>query len=55
MPTHDWQFWVVTLIALVALGALVRMFVPKKKGKRTTLTVSAKKKDPGCGSDCGCS
>jgi beta-lactamase regulating signal transducer with metallopeptidase domain len=45
MPIGDWQFWVVTLIALLALFALFRMFVPKKKGKRTSLTVSAKRHD----------
>tara|TARA_E500000318_G_scaffold5598_1_gene5688 strand:- start:12740 stop:12916 length:177 start_codon:yes stop_codon:yes gene_type:complete len=57
MPIGDWQFWVVTLIALVAVYALFRMFVPKKKGKRTSLTVSAKTKDRSsdkCGEDCGC-
>jgi hypothetical protein len=43
MPINDWQFWIVTLIALGALYALFRMLVPKKKGKRTSLTVSAKK------------
>ena len=45
MPINDWQFWIVTLIALGALYALFRMLVPKKKGKRTNLTVSAKQKD----------
>lgn len=53
MPIGDWQFWVVTLIALVAVYALFRMFVPKKKGKRTSLTVSAKNRSK-CDSDCGC-
>ena len=43
MPINDWQFWIVTLIALGALYALFRMLVPKKIGKRTNLTVSAKK------------
>ena len=43
MPINDWQFWIVTLIALGALYALFRMLVPKKKGKRPSLTVSAKK------------
>jgi hypothetical protein len=44
MPWGDWQFWVVTALALSGLWVLVRMFIPKKKpkGKRTTLTVSAK-------------
>ena len=55
MPIGDWQFWVVTLIALVAVYALFRMFVPKKKGKRTNLTVSAKKHAHKDSSDSGCS
>jgi len=45
MPINDWQFWVVTIIALFALLVLYRVLVPKKKGKRTNLTVSAKKHD----------
>ena len=45
MPTNDWQFWVVTIIAIVALFVLYRVLVPRKKGKRTNLTVSAKKHD----------
>ena len=53
LPITDWQFWVVTVIAIVALYLLARMFVPKKKGKRTSLTVSAKKQSK-CDSDCGC-
>ncbi|MFG0246141.1 MAG: hypothetical protein ACF8MF_08855 [Phycisphaerales bacterium JB052] len=44
MPIGDWQFWVVTIIALVALVVLYRVLVPRKKGKRTNLTVSAHKK-----------
>jgi predicted MFS family arabinose efflux permease len=55
MPWTDWQFWVVTVIALVALFVLYRVLVPRKKGKRTNLTVSAKKHDKQCDSDCGCS
>lgn len=44
MPWSDWQFWIVTILALGALWILIRMFLPKKKpkGTRTTLTVSAK-------------
>ena len=53
MPINDWQFWVVTGIALVAVFSLFRMVMPKKKGKRTNLTVSAKKQSK-CDSDCGC-
>ncbi len=55
MPIGDWQFWVATLIALLALAGVYRVLVPRKKGKRTTLTVSAHKKskpyDEGCGRD----
>lgn len=53
MPLGDWQFWVVTIIALGALIVLARMLVPRKKGKRTNLTVSAKK--PRQDRDCNCS
>lgn len=44
MPWSDWQFWVVTALATLGLWVLIRMFIPKKKprGRRTTLTVSAK-------------
>ncbi len=55
MPIGDWQFWVVTAIALVAVFSLFRMVMPKKKGKRTNLTVSAKKHLHKDSSDTGCS
>ncbi|XHC24752.1 MAG: hypothetical protein ACFHWZ_09300 [Phycisphaerales bacterium] len=47
LPLSDWQFWIVTALALGALWILIRMFLPKKKpkGTRTTLTVSAKGRD----------
>ena len=54
MPINDWQFWVVTIIALFAMYVLYRVLVPRKKGKRTNLTVSAKKRSK-CDTDCGCS
>ncbi len=51
MPVHDWQFWVTTLVALMALGYLLRNIVPvpfwskrakrKQHERRATLTVSA--------------
>ncbi len=44
MPIGDWQFWVVTVIAIIALYVLWRVLVPRKKGKRTNLTVSAQKR-----------
>jgi uncharacterized membrane protein YobD (UPF0266 family) len=57
MPIGDWQFWVVTIIAMVAMYVLYRVLIPRKKGKRTNLTVSAKKHGDQnkCGNDCGCS
>jgi hypothetical protein len=47
MPVHDWQFWVVTLAAILAGAWLLRGVIPglKKKrppGKRTTLTIGGK-------------
>jgi hypothetical protein len=51
MPVDDWQFWVTTLVALMALGYLLRNVLPvpffskrakrKKHERRATLTVSA--------------
>lgn len=41
MPWGDWQFWVVTLAAVLALVWLVRLFKPKKKRSvRTNLTIN---------------
>jgi hypothetical protein len=48
MPVHDWQFWVVSAIALVALVYLLRRVVPagflgtKKPGTKTSLTIGGK-------------
>lgn len=47
-PVHDWQFWVVTFAAVLALAFLLRGLFPwAKKRKatkrgRTTLTVGGK-------------
>lgn len=47
-PVHDWQFWVVTLLALGALCYLLRGVLPGAKKRkaikrgRTTLTVGGK-------------
>lgn len=49
-PVHDWQFWVVTLAAVVAVGVILRAMLPakinpfkrKKVGQRATLTVGGK-------------
>lgn len=49
LPVHDWQFWIATTLAAVALIAVLRALVPqaafpkflrrKPKGRRATLTV----------------
>jgi hypothetical protein len=40
MPWHDWQFWVVSLIAIVAAWIVLRMLIPAGliSGKRTKAT-----------------
>lgn len=44
MPWSDWQFWVVTGAAVVALVWLVRLVLPKKKRSvRSSLTVGGKR------------
>lgn len=53
MPFGDWQFWIVTLLALGALGYLLRNILPipffskrakrKKHESRATLTVGGKR------------
>lgn len=30
MPLHDWQFWMVTLLALGAIWMLVRTIAPRR-------------------------
>ena len=52
MPIGDWQFWVVTLLALCALGYLLRNVLPvpffskrakrRKHESRATLTVGGR-------------
>ena len=43
MPWGDWQFWVVTVAAGVAIVAVARVLIPRRtRGKRTALTVSAR-------------
>lgn len=46
MPWTDWQFWLVTLAALLAAGWLLRGLLPFKRwrrarGRKTALTISA--------------
>lgn len=43
MPWGDWQFWVVSFVAAMGLWMLARVLVPRKRPKRTTLTISAGK------------
>jgi hypothetical protein len=55
LPVHDWQFWVATVIALVALRHVLKMLFPSGlpfmkrrkpgKGTRATLTVERKPVD----------
>lgn len=52
LPLDDWQFWVVSVIALAALVVVLRMVVPapliprpfrrRDRGRRATLTVGGK-------------
>jgi hypothetical protein len=46
MPWRDWQFWVVTLAAVGGLWTLVRVLIPRRKPKKTPLTISAKGRTP---------
>lgn len=48
MPTHDWQFWMVTIAAAAALGFLARGLMPRRwrrgrGGTKVTLTVRGRK------------
>ncbi len=53
MPVDDWQFWVVSVLAVLALAYLLREVLPerwspfkrKKRGKATTLTVKGKSRE----------
>ncbi len=58
MPLNDWQFYVVTLVAIASIWLLKIVLLPKKKGTKTTLTVGGKpvdKKSKRKSKDCGCS
>lgn len=40
MPFGDWQFWFVTAVAVIAVAALIRVLIPRRKGRqRATLTI----------------
>ena len=48
IPVDDWQFWVVTLVAAIAVAALLRgsfKSLRKKKSTRVNLTVNRDKHD----------
>lgn len=62
MPWGDWQFWVVSLFALVAAWVVLRMLVPpgalpgflsRRKGTstKTRLTVGGKPVEKSAGGD----
>ena len=40
MPWSDWQFWVVTLVTVVAAWWVVRPLLPKRKQRGTTTKVN---------------
>ncbi|MBS0198541.1 MAG: hypothetical protein JSR77_17460 [Planctomycetes bacterium] len=48
VPAHDWQFWVVTVCAILAGLYIVRSALPerlrplKRRGKATSLTIGGK-------------
>jgi len=42
VPVHDWQFWVVTGAAVVALWYLLRSILPPSLGGRRRNSVSAR-------------
>ena len=48
-PVGDWQFWVVSVMALAAVAYLCRGFLPSRKRrrreKRVTLTIDRKRAD----------
>ncbi len=45
MPLGDWQFWVVTAIAVCGVFALIRVVLPKRKAKkRTSLTIEGRQR-----------
>ncbi len=62
MPWNDWQFWIVTLAALAAAGAVVRPLLPRRSkgpacpgcgpepdrgaGRRATLTIGGQPAPP---------
>lgn len=49
LPVGDWQFWVGSLVALVAAGWLLRGALPmvkrRRKQRSVTLTIEGEKRD----------
>lgn len=44
MPWGDWQFWCVTIAALLAAAALIRVLIPRRRTRqRTALTIERAK------------
>jgi hypothetical protein len=45
MPLGDWQFWVVTVVALAGLWLVIRTVAPRRKGTgpKVPLTIERKK------------
>jgi predicted MFS family arabinose efflux permease len=45
MPVGDWQFWIVTVIAVAAMWVMIRVLLPRRKprSKKTELTVGGKR------------
>ena len=47
MPWGDWQFWVVSAVFVVALGAVVRMALPRRRGSGTCASCGPAKRPRG--------
>jgi hypothetical protein len=44
MPWGDWQFWCVTIAAVLSVAALIRVLIPRRRTRqRTTLTIERAK------------
>jgi len=46
LPLTDWQFWVVTALAMWGMWMLIRTFLPsrgKRRGRKVNLTIGGKR------------
>lgn len=46
MPWGDWQFWLVTVLAIVGLWMVVKPLLPKRRrsgGRKVSLTIEGKR------------